>query len=174
MNELVKYVKSLQHLYEQTGFILYGDAEIALISNGTTKGAIEFSEQDKQYQLGVWDEEKKTYTAWDLVHHVTTVKLKVFSIDETDFVVAKSEEEAKAWYEQFLPRDEVEACFDGEVSLGIRINIDKNELTEAEKQGVIALFGQMPEEEYFKVTLKDWLDIVQPTGEPFIIASTES
>lgn len=100
-------------------------------------------------------------------------KLKVFSIDETDYVAAKSEEEAKTWYERFIPRDEVEACFDGEVSLDKTININKSELTEDEEQGVIQVLGEMPEEDSFKVTLKDWLSVLNPTDEPFIIASTE-
>lgn len=100
-------------------------------------------------------------------------KLKVFSIDETDYVAAKSEQEAKTWYEQFIPRDEVEACFDGEVSLDKTINISKSELTEDEEQGVIQVLGEIPEGDNFKVTLKDWLEVLKPIGEPFIIASTE-
>lgn len=100
-------------------------------------------------------------------------KFKVFSIDETDYVAAKKEEDAKTWYEQFIPKDEVEACFDGEVSLDKTININKSELTEDEEQGVIKLLGEIPEEDNFKVTLKDWLTVLKPTGEPFIIASTE-
>lgn len=101
------------------------------------------------------------------------MEYKVFSIDDTDYVAAKNENEAKTWYEQFIPRDEVEACFDGEVSLDLTINISKSEMTEDEGQGVIKIFGEMPKEDEFKITLKDWLAVLQPTGEPFIIASTE-
>jgi len=103
-------------------------------------------------------------------------KYKVFSIDETDYVVAKSEEEAKTWYEQFIPRDEVEACFDGEVSLKKQIIIHKSELTESEQDRAIKILNiVMPEEETFTVTLNDWLKVLlsTPTEEPFIIASTE-
>jgi len=99
--------------------------------------------------------------------------LKVFSIDETDYVAAKSEEEAKTWYEQFIPRYEIEECFEGEVSLDKTIILSKIELTADEEQGIIKVLGKLPEEENFKITLKDWLEVLKPTGEPFIVASTE-
>lgn len=102
---------------------------------------------------------------------------KVFSMDGCDYVAAKSEEEAKKWYEQFMPREDIEECFEGEVSLDKQIVISKGELTESEYDRVIKILGNViPEqEESFKVSLNDWLKVMlsTPTDEPFIIASTE-
>lgn len=64
MEELVNYVKSLQNMYEKNGFVINGDQEMALISNGVIKGAIEFDSRSKQYYLGVWDEVERKYTSW--------------------------------------------------------------------------------------------------------------
>lgn len=103
--------------------------------------------------------------------------VKVYSFDGTDFVAAENEEKAKSFYEQFIPRYEVEECFEGEVSLDKEITIFKNELTESEKDRVIKILGNViPESENsFKVSLNNWLKVMlsTPLDEVFIIASTE-
>jgi hypothetical protein len=102
------------------------------------------------------------------------MEYKVYGFDDCDWIAAKSEEEAKKFYEQFLDRDEVEECFEGEVSLDEKIAINPYELTKSEKERVIDVFGSMPsEEENFKVTFRDWLKVLSPINKPFIIASTE-
>lgn len=68
---------------------------------------------------------------------------KVFEFADSDWVVAKNEEDAKVFYEQYLPREEVEECFEGEVSLDEYMVIDKAELTESEIDRVIAVLGSI-------------------------------
>ena len=99
--------------------------------------------------------------------------LKVFAMDDNDLVAARNEEEAKSWYEQFIPRNEVEEYFQGEVSLEEKIVISKSEVSEQENQNFVALYGEMPEEDTFEITLKEWLKVLLPVEKPFIIASSE-
>lgn len=44
-------------------------------------------------------------------------KFKVYDINDCDLVAARNEEEAKTWYEQFIPREEIEEFYEGEASL---------------------------------------------------------
>lgn len=105
------------------------------------------------------------------------INYKVFAMDDCDWVAAKSEEEAKKWYEQFIPREEIEEYFEGEVSLDKQIVISVSELTESELDRTIKVLGDIipQNEDSFNVSLNDWLKVMlsTPTDEPFIIASTE-
>lgn len=102
---------------------------------------------------------------------------KVFEMNDCDLVAAKNEEEAKKWYEQFVPREEIEEFFEGEVSLNKEIVISVEELTESEYDRAIKILGDInpQDEDSFNVSLKNWLKLMlsTPTDEPFIIASTE-
>jgi hypothetical protein len=102
------------------------------------------------------------------------MEYKVYEIADCDWVAAKNEEEAKTFYEQYIPREEIEECFEGEVSLDKHMVIDKAELTESEIDRVIAVLGSIPDEESFRVTFRDWLKVLAPIDAPFIIASTEN
>jgi hypothetical protein len=102
------------------------------------------------------------------------MEYKVFEFADCDWVAAKDEEEAKNFYEQYLQREEVEECFDGEVSLDKHMVIDKSELTESEIDRVIAVLGSISDEDSFRVTFRDWLKVLAPFDAPFIIATTEN
>ncbi|MEX3625393.1 hypothetical protein [Viridibacillus arvi] len=104
-------------------------------------------------------------------------KYMVFAMNDCDWVAAKSEEEAKKWYEQYIPREEIEEYFQGEVSLDKQIVISVSKLTESEQDRVIKYLGDIipHNEDSFNVSLIDWLKVMlsTPTDGPFIIASTE-
>ncbi|MEE6185500.1 hypothetical protein [Bacillus pretiosus] len=59
--------------------------------------------------------------------------MKVFKMNDFDWVAAKNEEEAKSYYEQFIDREEIEEDFVGEVSLQEVTYVDIDELPESEK-----------------------------------------
>lgn len=101
------------------------------------------------------------------------MEYKVFAFDDCDWVCAKNEEEAKNFYEDYLTREEVEECFEGEVSLNERMNINPKELTESEIVRVTEVLGIVPGESEFAVTFRDWIKVLLPINAPFIIASTE-
>jgi len=102
---------------------------------------------------------------------------KVFEMNDCDWVASKSEEEAKKWYDQFIPREEIKEYFEGEVSLDKQIVISVSELTESELDKAIEILGEMipQDEDSFNVSLNDWLKVMLPkqNDETFIIASTE-
>lgn len=102
---------------------------------------------------------------------------RVFAMNDCDWVAAKDEESAKKWYEQFVPRPEIEEHFEGEVSLDKQIVISVGELTESELDRAFKILGDsIPKDtDSFNVSLKAWLKVLlsKPIDEPFIIASTE-
>lgn len=104
-------------------------------------------------------------------------KYKVFEMNDCDLVAARNEEEAKKWYEQFIPREEIDEHFEGEASLDKEIVISIGELTDSEYDRVIKILGDIipQDKDSFNVSLSDWLKVMlsTPTDEPFIIASTE-
>jgi hypothetical protein len=137
---------------------------------------------DEWYELHVHEKDVKSMTNQIMIkpliqrkkiEEMTLKMYKVFEFADCDWIAAKNEEEAKVFYEQYLPREEVEECFEGEVSLDEHMVIDKAELTESEIDRAISVLGSISEEGSFRVTLRDWLRVLSPIDAPFIIASTE-
>jgi len=123
----------------------------------------EFTQDEKQYALKVANE---------------LMKWKVFEMNDCDTVAAKNEEEAKAFYEQFIEREEIEEYFGGEANFSQNIRIFISDLSDIEREKVIQVLGAdvlNEEAKEFYCTLLEWLEIMILTGqtEPFIIASTE-
>ncbi|BAR82958.1 yopX protein [Bacillus thuringiensis serovar tolworthi] len=60
--------------------------------------------------------------------------MKVFKMNDYDWVAAKNEEEAKNFYEEFIDREEIEEDFVGEVSLQDKMHISIDELPDEEQR----------------------------------------
>ncbi|KAB2419572.1 hypothetical protein F8167_29560, partial [Bacillus cereus] len=60
--------------------------------------------------------------------------MKVFKMNDYDWVAAKNEEEAKTFYEEFIDREEIEEDFVGEVSLQDKMHISIDELPDEEQR----------------------------------------
>ncbi|WP_336822963.1 hypothetical protein [Sporosarcina sp. USHLN248] len=97
--------------------------------------------------------------------------MKVFKMNDFDWVCAVSEEQAKEFYEQFIDRNEIEEDFEGEVSLTetMWIPIDDLPVEELKKQQEMKMFyGEMHTKKTFH-----WVIENENIKEPCIISSTE-
>lgn len=99
--------------------------------------------------------------------------MKVFKMNDYDWVAAKNEEEAKNFYEEFIDREEIEEYFVGEVSLKDKMHISIDELPDEEQrvatiEPVIHRGGETCVLRSFEWVIK-WDNITNPC----IIASTE-
>lgn len=102
---------------------------------------------------------------------------KVYRMNDCDLVAAKSEVEAKDFYQEIVDREEVEEHFEGEANLHKEVVcVVTDDLTKEEKERVIRVLGEeILHEEEFKCTLAVWLEVevYSSRDKPFIIASTE-
>lgn len=97
--------------------------------------------------------------------------MKVFKMNDFDWVCAVSEEQAKKFYEQFIDRNEIEEDFEGEVSLTetMWIPIDDLPVEELKIQQEMKMFhGEMHTKKTFQ-----WVIENENIKEPCIISSTE-
>ncbi|HDR7837226.1 hypothetical protein [Bacillus cereus group sp. N3] len=97
--------------------------------------------------------------------------MKVFKMNDYDWVAAKNEEEAKSFYEQFIDREDIEEDFVGEVSLQETMYVDIDELPESEKNNFqcgIPLWDSIVVRKTFEWVIKN-----DNITSPCIIASTE-
>ncbi|MEB2585251.1 MULTISPECIES: hypothetical protein [Bacillus cereus group] len=99
--------------------------------------------------------------------------MKVFKMNDYDWVAAKNEEEAKNFYEEFIDREEIEEDFVGEVNLQDKMHISIDELPDEEQrvaaiEPVIHRGGETCVLRSFKWVIKR--DNIE---NPCIIASTE-
>jgi len=98
--------------------------------------------------------------------------MRVFKMNDYDWVAAKNEEEAKTFYEQFIDRDEIEEDFVGEVPLTETMWIPFDDLP-LEEQKMTQLdmrnfYGELHVRKTFK-----WVIENEKTTTPYIISSTE-
>jgi hypothetical protein len=98
--------------------------------------------------------------------------MKVFKMNDFDWVAANNEEEAKTFYEEFIERDEIEEDFVGEVSLTDTMLIPIGDLPLEEQKRVQKLghfAGELCAYKSF-----EWVINNQNITKPCIIASTEA
>lgn len=70
LENIKNIVKILQDLYEKTGFAIYGDRDMALISNDHIHGAIDFDDKKKQYRFGIYNKDKRSYESWTYIKDI--------------------------------------------------------------------------------------------------------
>lgn len=97
--------------------------------------------------------------------------MKVFKMNDYDWVAAKNEEEAKSFYEQFIDREEIEEDFVGEVSLQEAMYVDIDELPESEKNNLQC--GRPLGDSIVVRKSFEWVIKNDNITSPCIIASTE-
>ena len=97
--------------------------------------------------------------------------MKVFKMNDCDWVAAKNEEEAKKYYEQFIDREEIEEDFVGEVSLQECTYVDIDELPESEKDNFQC--GRPLGDSIVVRKTFEWVIKNDNITSPCIIASTE-
>ncbi|MGR5994473.1 hypothetical protein ACT7C9_15230 [Bacillus cereus] len=97
--------------------------------------------------------------------------MKVFKMNDCDWVAAKNEEEAKSFYEQFIDRDDIEEDFVGEVSLQDKMHILADDLPLEEQQMCQTMVNRGGELHVLKTF--EWVIKNDNITSPCIIASTE-
>ncbi|GAB6425942.1 TPA: hypothetical protein ACOQ31_005596 [Bacillus cereus] len=97
--------------------------------------------------------------------------IKVFKMNDCDWVAAKNEEEAKSFYEQFIDREDIEEDFVGEVSLQDKMHILADDLPLEEQQMCQTMINMGGELHVLKTF--EWVIKNDNITSPCIIASTE-
>ncbi|WP_206774973.1 hypothetical protein [Bacillus cereus] len=99
--------------------------------------------------------------------------MKVFRFFDCDWVCAESEEQAKEFYknEFGFDNEDINECFEGEVSLQETMYVDIDELPEAEKNNF--QFGKPYGDTIVVCKTFEWVIKHENITSPCIIASTE-
>ncbi|MGX5628229.1 hypothetical protein [Bacillus cereus] len=97
--------------------------------------------------------------------------IKVFKMNDCDWVAAENEEEAKSFYEQFIDREDIEEDFVGEVSLQDKMHILADDLPLEEQQMCQTMINRGEELHVLKTF--EWVIKNDNITSPCIIASTE-
>ncbi|MGR5970808.1 hypothetical protein ACT7C1_33700 [Bacillus paranthracis] len=99
--------------------------------------------------------------------------MKVFKMNDYDWVAAKNEEEAKNFYEEFIDREEIEEDFVGEVSLRETMLINIDDLPDEEQR--VATIEPVVHRGGKTCVLRsfEWVIKRDNITNPCIIASTE-
>lgn len=96
--------------------------------------------------------------------------MKVYRMNDCDWVAAKSEDAAKKYYEQYIEREEIEEDFDGEVSLNELMWLEEEDVPKAERHKFTQ--DEMAGKPVYFVPFS-WVIQHRKITEPCIIATTE-
>ncbi|WP_301287707.1 hypothetical protein [Bacillus sp. 3103sda1] len=99
--------------------------------------------------------------------------MKVYKFSDCDWVCAETDDQAKTFYkeETGFDDDDINECFEGEVSLQETMYVDIDELPESEKNNF--QFGKPYGDKIFVHKTFEWVIKHENITEPCIIASTE-
>lgn len=99
--------------------------------------------------------------------------MKVFKMNEVDWVCAHSEKEAKTYYQEYNGEsaEDIEEAFEGEVSLDTTMYIEVDMLSDREK----AMMQQMKELNGIMHVKKpfSWVIEKQKKTQPYVIATND-